>query len=240
MPIIPETGEAEAEEPAPGVSAIGDNFDGFGGDDLFTDGFLEGPNLGKEFYNPKNSDVNLSFSGINGQILNVEDLKHRHIQPRSFCDSTMVGLTGNMPYRCDHFFQNDDDRNESYIEIPGANAEFYLPKRSVVVMTWMIGGASSVYMGDGSNRAAMALRVDGSTGSTGYRNITESVHIHDDDSVTKEEIQRPHRDRVWSGHYVKEMNSGWHSAGIVAVQKKRHLVFRTRNFKVIWFPKAGG
>lgn len=241
MPIIPPetTGETATEDSSGGLLVEGENFAGFGGEALTTDGTLDGPNFGKEFYSPKNRDYNLSFDGINGQILNCGNLKHRHIQPRSFCDSTMVGLTGNMPYRCDHFFQDDTSKNESYVEIPGANAEFYLPKQSLVVMTWMIGGACSVYMGDGANRAVMSLRIDGGTGFTGYRNITESTHIHDGDGTTKEEIQRPHRDRVWSGHYVTEMAAGWHSAGIVAVQKKRHLVFRTRNFKVIWFPKKG-
>ena len=75
---------------------------------------------------------------------------------------------------------------------------------------------------------------------TGSREIPRSVHSATDtatDGIQSNRVQRPHRDRVWSGHYFVDLDAGWHSAGIGVWQNWTALKLRTRNMKVIWFPK---
>ena len=107
----------------------------------------------------------------------------------------------------------------------------------------MIGGANdTLFKEDEEDRdkASMSLQIDGEIRAhTGYRNITTSTHSLPSSEPKRNNIQRPHRDRVWSGHYFVTLEAGWHSAGIVCMQTHFRLKFRTRNMKAIWFPQAG-
>lgn len=246
-PIIPEYGAPETPPPSGATSTIG-NFSGITSSDAATGGIADADSFAEQLYKPIKSSSLLTFEGINGQIIpdagDLSNLEARHIQPKSLADAHMVGLTGNADYRCDHFFANDHDSIESYRPIPGACIEFYLPKKSTVILTWMIGGANDTLFGVGGNEpyehAAMALQIDGeNTAHTGYRNITRSTHSVASGEPKRNNIQRPHRDRVWSGHYFVTLEAGWHSAGIVCMQTHFRLKFRTRNMKAIWFPQAG-
>ena len=212
-------------------------------------GVASGERLMDALYSPEHKNEDLSLEGLNGQVEpsrgTLTNLEHRHIQRGSFSGGHMVGLTGNANYRCDRFF-GKTAKIANYRVVPGSSIEFYLPKESYVILTWTIGGASGgMFTDESDGRTSMGLVIDdwrqadrdvaGYIAPTGYRNICRSVHTGTTETQ-KQRIQRPHRDRVWSGHHFTTLNEGWHQAGIAIYQQERNVKLRARNMKVLWFP----
>ena len=215
--------------------------------------------LMRRLYSPQTADGGYnSFEALNGQLQNTDltpspgkPILYRHLQRNSLCSGKMVGLTGNADYRADRFWSDTDGGGENYRLIPGTGIEFHLPSDSLVIFTWMIGGTTSIRFSE-NTFCRMKFVVDdwrgtkpGVTGivaPTGYRHIADSTHDPGTDPLpaTRDSarVRRPHRDRVWAGHYATELTAGWHKAGIAAYQKDRALKFRVRNMKAIWFSKA--
>lgn len=254
----PPTGEFSGTPPTVEVTG---NFNNLSVNDPREFEISDGDKFSRAFYDPAVKESGLSFEGINGLIdPSKEDayaLNHRHIQRKSFSDGAMVGLTGNQNYQSERFFgrANEDDKRLWRL-VPGACIEFYLPKKSNVILTWQIGGATGAKFEHHSHLdrqfgvPSMGLFIDdylfddpdvaGVSRPTGSRQIPRSVHRgteSDTNGVQSNRIHRPHRDRVWSGHYFVDLEAGWHSAGIGVYQKYGALKLRSRNMKVIWFPK---
>jgi len=197
-----------------------------------------------------------SFEAINGQLQNDDlivatPIIYRHLQRNSLCNGKMVGLTGNGDYRADCFWSESTGDGKNYRLIPGTGINFHLPSDSLVIFTWMIGGATSIRF-DENRTCRMQLVIDdwrdteapttGVVAPTGRRHLVDGVHAPagSGTSSTRDSarIRRPHRDRVWAGHYGVELSAGWHKAGIAAYQRDRTLKFRVRNMKAIWFSKS--
>ena len=194
-----------------------------------------------------------SFEALNGQLQGdnfdrPDMITHKHIQPGTLANGKMVGLTGNANYRASNFF-SASSADHNFRVIPGSAIEFYLPDNALVMFTWMIGGANATMFADArytdlafvlNDWRGVAPNRAGNTAPTGYRRISDSVHDPGPGASADTEkfrIHRPHRNRVWSGHYATELTSGWHKAGIVAYQRDKNLKLRVRNMKVIWFRK---
>lgn len=183
-----------------------------------------------------------SFEVINGQ-LDIDNTKpgftvsRDMVRPRSLVGGDMVGLTGNLDYTPPVFAQKHTD-DDAFIAIPGASLSFYLPvAASLVIFTWQVGGGNAIKFEDSDlTRMRFHLSEGGATpdSKVGTREIGASRH--DSTAEKHTALRRPHRDRVWSGHFSKKnLGVGWHHAAIVLHNDAQTIRIRVRNMKVIWF-----
>ena len=208
----------------------------------FSDGAtINAPNINKLTYAPTTGTPE-SFEVINGQ-LDLDNTKstfsvsHDMVRPRSLVGGVMVGLTGNLDYTPPIFAEKNTD-DDAYIAIPGASLSFHLPvDASLVIFTWQVGGANAIkFEEDALTRMKFHLSEGGEApvSRVGIREIGPSRHGCTSD--THKALRRPHRDRVWSGHFSKtNLAAGWHHAAIVLHNDEQTIRIRVRNMKVIWF-----
>jgi len=149
----------------------------------------------------------------------------------------MVGLTGNLDYTPPVFTDSYTD-SEAYLPIPGAAISFYLPVTpKITIITFQVGGANAIKFEtdeDTSNKTRLQFCING-VSKLGTRRISQSRH-GETLSEPHKALRRPHRDRVWSGHYLADdLEAGWHNAFCQVHNRKQTLRLRIRNMKVIWF-----
>lgn len=190
-----------------------------------------------------------------------ERMSQRAVQSNTAANGKMSGLTGGADYYCDDAevkprygaFKKPAYAGTSlgtarinWRIIPGTGLEFFLAETATVVFTWQIGGGNTERMVHNRfTKMAFMLddwldEVDGtkSIEPTGIRHIANGTFEHGyGNQPDKTRVRMPHRDRVWSGHFITTLAKGWHSAGIAAWQEERALKFRVRNMKAVWFYK---
>tara|TARA_R100000742_G_C4259706_1_gene77521 strand:+ start:108 stop:803 length:696 start_codon:yes stop_codon:yes gene_type:complete len=200
--------------------------------------------------------ITTSISVLNGFLDNdnlEEDIEipKNKIRPKSLWNYKAEGLTGNFDFHGQKVF--DTSRTaKAYKPLPGASVSFFLPELpKVLVATWTVFGANACeFERDETTEryTKMDFRVNG-VRTDGIRYIPSSAHGHNgwdpDDEVYGDPkpfraLRRPHRDRVWSGHYMSgdwssEIRPGWNDLGIYVYNDDRTARFRVRNMKVIWF-----
>ena len=178
---------------------------------------------------------------INGQLgsSNVGEwlVNNEMVRSRSCYGGDMVGLTGNLDYTPPVFTDSYLD-TDSYLAIPGASLSFYLPvKPKLTIITFQVGGANAIKFRtdeDGTDKTRLEFHLNGES-KLGTRRISQSRH-GDTLSEPHKALRRPHRDRVWSGHYLTDdLEAGWHNASCRVHNRKQTLRLRIRNMKVIWF-----
>lgn len=201
----------------------------------FANGDVPDPDsINRLTYSPTTGMPN-SCEVINGQLgsSNVDGWKVTHdmVRPRSCFGGDMVGLTGSLDYTPPVFTDQYTD-TDAFLPLPGAALSFYLPiAPSFVIITWQAGGANAIKFGS-DNRTRLRFYLDG-VHTLQTRRISQSRHSHIE---PHKGLRRPHRDRVWSGHYsTSSLSAGWHNASISAHNRSQTLRIRIRNMKVIWF-----
>lgn len=173
------------------------------------------------------------------------------IRPKSCWNYKAEGLTGNFDFHGQKVFDKSGGF-QNYHPLPGATVSCFFPKMPrTVIATWTVFGANACQFerDESTNRyTKMNFRVN-NVRTEGVRYVPSSAHGHngwDPDDETYGDpkpfraLRRPHRDRVWSGHYMGgswsgELRAGWNDFGIYVYNDDRTARFRVRNMKVIWF-----
>ena len=181
------------------------------------------------------------------------------IRPRTAIFGKMEGLTGNFDFHGDKVFAKDHTNKEAYIPLPGAAISFYVPPDvpTHLIITWTVFGANATMfekMESEEKLTRMKFFING-TSTEGTRVVPSSRHGHNGYDPETEEAgveakphrawRRPHRDRVWSGHYATgfdpvnwsgtPVKAGWNHAWIGVHNEEQTARFRVRNMKAIWF-----
>ena len=167
----------------------------------------------------------------------------------------MEGLTGNFDFHGNKVFTKEFDNVDAFVPLPGASLSFYLPdpRPTVVFITWQVFGANAtIFEKLESDEKLTRMRFFLNNNSQeGTRYVPSSRHGHNGynpsdgtfgDARPQRAYRRPHRDRVWSGHYaaspdvgVSGFKRGWNQAWIGVHNEAQTARFRVRNMKVVWF-----
>jgi len=180
-------------------------------------------------YRPK------SLSMLNGGLENSNrdpswTIQSDHIRRSALCDGNMIGATGNLDQTSLSASTTETDAN-AYKEIPGCGIEFYVPyTASVLILTWQIVAARATLYA-GSTAVQLRLQYDGAIQSDQVRTIPNNAA-----SLGGNLVRFLHRDRVWSGHIMKNnVAKGWHSASLTIFCNALQARLRIRNMKAVWF-----
>jgi len=206
---------------------------------------------------------NTSHSVINGELdaankktgISIDSEK---IRPRTCTFGKMEGLTGNFDFHGDKVFSEKYTNKEAFVPLPGAGISFYIPPNPPrhIIITWTVFGANATMFEkqeDDEKLTRMRFFINGES-TEGTRVIPSSRHGHNGWDPIEETHssakpwrawRRPHRDRVWSGHYAAGFDPvtwpdtlvkvGWNHAWIGVHNEDQTARFRVRNMKAIWF-----
>ena len=225
---------------------------------LMTDGAPVDVEVFNEFlYAPSRTD---SLHIVNGR-LDADNLKtgiaveQSKARPKSCIGAKIEGLTGNFDFHGNKVFPKKHTNKDAYVPLPGACLSFFIPnpQPKVVIITWQVFGANATMferVETEEKLTRMRFHVNG-TSTEGTRYIPSSRHGHNGYNPTTETYgdarpqrayRRPHRDRVWSGHFSEDLpagvgvvKQGWNHAWVGVHNEDQTARFRVRNMKVVWF-----
>ena len=230
---------------------------------LFTEGTgLSMSIMERTFQSGEDTSLDILNGKLDADNLSTDMLVHaQKVRPRSCVFGKMEGLTGNFDFHGQKVFTRYHTNTDAFVALPGACLSFYLPPEppKSIVITWQVFGANAILFKkkeDNEGLTRMQFYING-TSTEGTRMVPSSRHGHNGytpptegglestfgDAAPHRAWRRPHRDRVWSGHYVANIDAGgtstvkpgWNHAWIGVHNDDQTARFRVRNMKAIWF-----
>jgi len=197
------------------------------------------------FYDAVNS--NTSFEMINGWLDedNMDPSGWPLVVPEqtrrgALVSGDFVAGTVNLDYFNNWFVRVDTEQGEhpavqhpdSFLPIPGANANFYVPyDEAWVCLKWQIAWTNdSTSTG---KHSGLMLFVNGVPVDSEYRTVRKTC-------VDKTTHEGRTKARYWSGHHLLSTSRGWHTAGIRLAADSGLTQTRiwTRGFRWLTFKKG--
>lgn len=139
-------------------------------------------------------------------------------QRGTFVDGWGCAGTANLDYRAVHF-AGCTEQNNTYAprpfaskSIPGACRAIYLPRQSLVRISWTIG-----WTNDNANDAArsrIVLYVDGDDVDSQVRQVDRCANLAPPDIIGNIQHYGYRKNRWWSGHNQMVLAAGWHDIGL--------------------------
>lgn len=162
-------------------------------------------------------------------------------QRGSIVDGWSVAGTANLDFNLLHFATNSEsltyvDKPRVALPIPGATRTFYLPRLSLVRMSWTV-----CWTNDGTSNASysrIVLFVNGNDAESQIRAVNKTQNGSAPATAAGSITHYGYRkNRFWSGHEQRLLAAGWHSVGLrlLADRDARNTRIWARHLDIVAF-----
>ena len=221
---------------------------------LFPLWFDKNPLRGDHVYNRLYHPGGASLEVINGR-LDRENLApdflvgYHSLQANSVSNGGMVAATGNSDFfggtseSIQGWFDGISSEvvvsdTNSFLPVPGAAVQFYLPFPAYVLLTWEVNWVSDS-TGAGHD-SVLRLFVDGDKKSTAHARRTVQTQFRSE-SGEYPYLRDRYKSRYWCGHaLLTDLSKGYHSASLrlCANENIKQTRVRARSMKYIIFKRS--